>query len=70
MDALTPETDGPLADVALVELLNRVLDRGVVITGEVVISVANVDLLYLNLSLLLSSFETLDSRTGPGTGAS
>jgi hypothetical protein len=56
----------PLGDVALVDLLNRVLDRGVVVSGEVTISVAGIDLLYLNLSLLLSSVESLVSpRSDP-----
>jgi hypothetical protein len=40
-------------DVALVELVNRVVDRGVVLSGEVTISVAEVDLLYLGIKLLL-----------------
>jgi gas vesicle structural protein len=52
-------------EVALVELVNRVLDRGALVTGEVVISVAGVDLVYLGLQLLLTSVETMDSRTEP-----
>lgn len=49
-----------LADQAtLAELVNRALDRGVVVKGDVVISVAGVDLLYLGLQLVLSSVETL-----------
>lgn len=62
------ELEGPLGDVALVELVNRVLDRGVVVSGEVIISVAGVDLLYLNLGLLLSSVETLRRPTEPRGG--
>lgn len=70
METTPIELEGPLGDVALVELVNRVLDRGVVISGEVVISVAGVDLLYLNLGLLLSSVETLRRQTEPrGEGA-
>lgn len=46
----------------LVELLDRVLDRGVVLRGDVTISVAGIDLLYLELNLLLSSVETLRER--------
>jgi hypothetical protein len=42
----------------LCELLDRVLNTGVVAMGEVVISVAGVDLIYLNLNLLLTSVET------------
>lgn len=45
--------------LALVELVNRVLDKGVVVTGEVTISIGGVDLLFLGLQLILSSVESL-----------
>ena len=48
--------------VALVELVNRVLDRGVVVTGDITISVADVDLLYLGVRLLLSSVDPAHSN--------
>lgn len=50
-------------DVPLVELVDRLLNRGVVLTGELTISVAGVDLVYLGLSVVLSSVETM-RRTG------
>jgi len=40
------------------DLLNHVLDKGVVISGAVTISVADVDLLVVDLRLLLTSVET------------
>jgi|APCry1669188910_1035180.scaffolds.fasta_scaffold56195_2 hypothetical protein len=43
---------------SLCELLDRVLNTGVVAMGEIVISVAGIDLVYLNLNLLLTSVET------------
>lgn len=46
----------------LVELVDRVLDRGVVLKGEVTISVAGVDLIYLELQLLLTSTESMLRR--------
>lgn len=49
-------------DLALIELVNRVLDRGVMLRGEVVVSVAGIDLLYLGLDLLLSSVETAEQK--------
>lgn len=53
----------PLGDrVRLVELLDRVLDRGVVLRGDVTISVAGIDLVYLELRLLLSGMEALSER--------
>jgi hypothetical protein len=44
--------------VSLCEVLDRVLTKGVVVKGDVVISVANVDLLYLGLQLVLCSADT------------
>jgi hypothetical protein len=44
--------------VSLCDALDRMLNKGVVVAGEVVISVADVDLIYLNLQLLLTSIET------------
>jgi hypothetical protein len=41
--------------ISLCEALDRVLNKGVVIVGEVTISVANVDLIYLGLQLVLTS---------------
>jgi len=54
-------TDADLSDedhVSLCEVLDRVLNKGVVVVGEVVISVADVDLVYLGLHLMLTSVET------------
>lgn len=44
--------------ISLCELLDRVLNKGVVVRGDIVISVADVDLLYLGVQLVLSSTET------------
>jgi hypothetical protein len=55
---------------SLVELVNRVLDRGVVITGEVTISVAGVELVYLGLNALLTSVSTARRTLGRGAGES
>ncbi len=46
-------------DVALLELLDRVLEKGVVIAGDVTISVADIDLIYLGLRVLLCSVERM-----------
>lgn len=58
---------------SICEVLNRTLDTGAVVMGELIISIAGVDLLYLNLNVVLSSVETLldamDSPTGPIMGA-
>lgn len=44
--------------ISLCETLDRVLNKGVFVAGEVVISVADVDLIYLGLQLVLTSVET------------
>ncbi|MEW6172537.1 MAG: gas vesicle protein GvpJ [Bacillota bacterium] len=45
--------------VTLLELLDRLLNKGVMIWGDLVISVAGIDLVYLRLQLLLAAVETL-----------
>lgn len=46
-------------DTTLVELVNRVVDRGVILGGEITISVADVDLLHIDLRLLLTSADRM-----------
>lgn len=41
-------------DVALVDLVDRLIDGGVVIGGDLVLSLAGVDLVYLGLRLVLA----------------
>jgi hypothetical protein len=57
---MQPEEERSLAD-----LVNRVLDKGAVISGDVTISVAGVDLIYLGLHLLVASVESMRGRTLP-----
>jgi hypothetical protein len=45
-------------DLSLLETLDHVLNRGLVITGEITISVADIDLVFLGLNVLVSSVET------------
>ena len=47
-------------DIPLLELLDRALEKGVYVWGDVTLSVADVDLVYLGLKLLLSSVDTAD----------
>jgi len=44
--------------VSICEALDRILNKGAVIVGEVKISVADIDLIYLGLQIVLSSVET------------
>lgn len=45
-------------DVSLLETLDHVLNRGLVIAGEITISVADIDLIFVGLNVLVSSVET------------
>jgi hypothetical protein len=67
-DGFTPELCALKEDerVSICEVLDRVLNKGVVVAGEVTISVADVDLLYLGLNLVLTSVEA--ARDGVGNG--
>jgi hypothetical protein len=51
-------------EVALVEVLDRALGAGVVITGDITLSLADVDLVYLSLRLVVGSVPTLKPATG------
>ena len=51
--------------LVLGELLNHVLDKGVVITGDVTVSIADIDLLRVALAVMLTSVET-QVRRDPG----
>ena len=44
--------------VSLCEALDRVLNKGAVVVGEMTISVADIDLIYLGLQVVLTSIET------------
>ena len=46
--------------VTLLELVDRVLNRGVVVSGDITLSVADVDLVYVGLRVLLASVGTLE----------
>jgi gas vesicle structural protein len=46
--------------VTLLELVDRVLNKGVTLTGDIMLSVADVDLVYVGLRVLLASVGTLE----------
>ncbi len=53
--------------VSLCETLDRVLNKGAVVAGDIVISVAGVDLLYVGLNLVVTSVETMRNWKPAGT---
>jgi gas vesicle structural protein len=46
--------------VTLVELLDRILDKGVVISGEITLAVAGIDLVEVGLQALIASVDRLE----------
>jgi hypothetical protein len=50
------------SDVSLLELVDRLLHKGVVLAGEATISVAGVDLIYLGLNVVLAAVETIERQ--------
>lgn len=67
--AAGPEQPGRIAPRKLADLLNRVLDKGVVLGGDVTISVAGLDLVFLRLSALLTSVATAKESLRRNGGA-
>jgi gas vesicle structural protein len=51
--------DPKQVELALLDTLDHLLDRGVVIAGEAVISIGGVDLLYLGLNVVLANVDTI-----------
>ncbi len=62
--ALAGQTDN-----TVLELLDRVLNAGVVLVGDVAISVADVELIYVRVQLMVSSVETARRAERPAAGA-
>jgi len=48
----------PTRQLSLFDLLDRILDKGVVISGDITVAFAGVDLLSLKVNLVIASLET------------
>jgi hypothetical protein len=60
----------PEREVTLLDVLDSVLDRGVVLAGELTISVAGVDLIFVGLQLVVATSERVRERSlGSGANA-
>src|SRR5271157_5501555 len=70
-DSVAPLSLGSEGDISLLEILDHVLNSGVVIHGSLVISLAGVDLVYVGLNVVLTSVETalrnLNAHNGPAS---
>jgi hypothetical protein len=63
-DALRKDDDALQKEVTLLELVDRLLDKGVVLSGDITLSVADVDLVYVGLRVLISSVEAAQRIRG------
>jgi hypothetical protein len=52
---------GEVGDATLVDLIDRLLTGGVVLAGDVTLSLAGVDLVHVSIRALVSAVETLES---------
>jgi hypothetical protein len=52
------------SDLSLLETLDHVLDQGLVISGEITIAIADVDLIFIGLNVLVGSVETIKEALG------
>ena len=51
--------------VCLADVIDRVLAKGAVVVGEVVISLADIELVYLGVNLVLASVDTVSDGCAP-----
>jgi hypothetical protein len=63
-DWLFPQlaTESEVAQSSLLDVIDNVLNHGVVLHGELILGVANVDLIYAKLSVLLAALDKLNSH--------
>ena len=57
-EQITVSEEWEESDLSMLETLDHVLNRGLVIAGEITISVADIDLIFLGLNVMVSSVET------------
>ena len=52
--------DGAYDNVSLLDILDRIIDKGVVLYGDIVISLGDIDLIAIKLALVLASVDRLE----------
>jgi hypothetical protein len=55
-------TQSEAAEASLLDVVDNVLNHGVVLHGELILGVANVDLIYAKLSVLLAALDKLNTH--------
>lgn len=69
MTDTTDYLDEVTDEETLVHLLDRVLDVGVVVSGDLRLSIADVDLIHIGLKLFIGSVETIERLAREGMAA-
>lgn len=49
-------------NITLLDILDGVLDKGIVITGDLILAIADIDLVYVNICLLVTAVESMHDR--------
>jgi gas vesicle protein GvpA/GvpJ/GvpM family len=62
---LEPTTDFDRR-ITLLDLVDRLVGKGVVIRGDITVAIADIDLIYISLQALISSVSTLEERESEG----
>jgi gas vesicle structural protein len=57
----------PPPDASLLDVIDSLLNKGVVLNADVILALANVDLIYLRLSALLCAADRVRSRRSRGS---
>ena len=57
---MTVENEQLAKSITLCDAIDRLLNKGVVVTGDITISVAGVDLLYIGLRGIVMAIDALD----------
>ena len=55
----------PEGETSLLDLVDNVLNKGVVVSGDVVLGIAGIDLVYLRLSAILCAIDRVSERPDP-----
>ena len=48
-------------EVTLLDLVDRAIDHGAILAGDITIAVANIDLIYVGLEVLIASIERMET---------
>jgi hypothetical protein len=62
-------TEPELAEASLLDVVDSALNHGVVLQGDLVLGVANVDLIYIKLSALVAALDKITHRSARGSGS-